>query len=373
MAKAKYTRGKDGFFRTKVWDGTYNVDGSKHRVCLSSKKSSADLEKKVNDLKAKVKNGEVVQQTEKMFITYAREWKTTYKDIREGNTARMYDNIIEKHLIALDKVKLSDIKRMHFQLVINNAREKPRTCQQIALTFRQIIKAGIKDKLLPATAYSDICEGIDLPRYKAKEKRALHPEEVESIKKATFSSMERCFVYIIYGCGLRRGEVLALNKNFHVDLKKGILNVQCAVEFIDNSPFIKEPKSHNGFRQVPMPTFLTEFLQEYIPTLDGPYLIHMKDGSLMTKSSYDKMWLRIKKKMNHAAGGTDKLQVIYGISAHTFRHNYCTNLCYQVPSISIKKIAKLMGDTEEVVLKVYNHVQEERENVEKVVNQAIAL
>ena len=110
MAKAKYTRGKDGFFRTKIWDGTYNVDGSKHRVILSSKKSSADLEKKVNDLKAKVKNGEVVQQTEKMFITYAREWKTTYKDIREGNTARMYDNIIEKHLIALDKVKLSDIQ-----------------------------------------------------------------------------------------------------------------------------------------------------------------------------------------------------------------------------------------------------------------------
>ena len=38
-----------------------------------------------------------------------------------------------------------------------------------------------------------------------------------------------------------------------------------------------------------------------------------------------------------------------------------------------KESAKLMGDTEEVVLKVYNHVQEERENVEKVVNQAIAL
>lgn len=35
MAKAKYTRGKDGFFRTKIWDGTYNVDGSKHRVILS--------------------------------------------------------------------------------------------------------------------------------------------------------------------------------------------------------------------------------------------------------------------------------------------------------------------------------------------------
>ena len=239
MAKAKYTRGKDGFFRTKIWDGTYNVDGSKHRVILSSKKSSADLEKKVNELKIKVKNGDVVQQTEKMFITYAREWKTTYKDVREGNTARMYDNIIEKHLIALDKVKLCDIRRMHFQLVINNASYKPCTCSQIALTFRQIIKTAVREKMLPAGAYNDICEGIDLPRYKAKEKRALYPEEVEAMKAANLTPMERCFVYIIYGCGMRRGEVLALNKDFHIDLKKGVIKVNSSQPSMATSATIK--------------------------------------------------------------------------------------------------------------------------------------
>ena len=54
MAKAKYIRGADGYFRTKIWDGTYNPDGSKHRKSLQSKKSSADLEKQVNLLKEKV-------------------------------------------------------------------------------------------------------------------------------------------------------------------------------------------------------------------------------------------------------------------------------------------------------------------------------
>lgn len=373
MAKAKYTRGKDGFFRTKIWDGTYNPDASKHRVILSSKKSSADLERKVNELKLKVKNGESIQQTDKMFVDYAREWKRTYKDIREDNTSAMYDNIIEKHLIALNNIRLQDIRRSHFQLVINNSCDKPRTCQQIALTFRQIIKTAVREKLLPAGAFDDICEGIELPRYKAKEKRALYPEEVEAIKIADFTPMERCFVYIIYGCGLRRGEALALNKDFHVDMKKGVLNVQTSIRFKGNTPGTKDPKSHNGFRQVPMPDFLIDFLRGYLLTLESPYLIHRKDGGMMTKSSYDKMWAQIKKKMNRAAGGTDELQVIYGFSAHTFRHNYCTNLCYQVPAISIKKIAKLMGDTETVVLNVYNHVQEERENVEKVVNDAIAL
>ena len=37
--------------------------------------------------------------------------------------------------------------------------------------------------------------------------------------------------------------------------------------------------------------------------------------------------------------------LITGLTAHIFRHNYCSNLCYKVPEISIKKIAQLMGDT----------------------------
>ena len=373
MAKAKYTRGADGFFRTKIWDGTYNEDGSKHRIGLSSKKSSGDLEKQVNALKEKVKAGELVQPTETTFLNYARTWKDTYKAIREDNTQTMYDNIIEKHFIILEGIKLNDIRKIHFQMVITNAAEKPRTCQQIALTFKQVIKAAVQDKYLPAGAYNDICTNIDIPKYKPTEKRALLPEEVAAMKKADFTDMQRCFVYIIYGCGLRRGEVLALNKDLHVDFKKGVLRVNTAVRFKDNEPGTKGPKSHNGYREVPMPGFLIQFLKEYIPTLTSPYLIHKQDGSMMTKSSYDKMWEQIRKKMNRAAGGTDNLKVIYGFSAHTFRHNYCSTLCYQVPAISIKKIAQLMGDTEAVVLKVYNHVQEERENVEKVVNDAIAL
>ena len=42
MATAKYKRNKDGIFATKAWDGTYNPDGTKHRIHLKSKKSSRD-------------------------------------------------------------------------------------------------------------------------------------------------------------------------------------------------------------------------------------------------------------------------------------------------------------------------------------------
>lgn len=373
MASAKYKVGEDGFFRTKIWDGTYNPDGSKHRKSLSSKKSSADLEKQVRKLKENVTNGLSVQPTEVTILEYARTWMKTYKAVRENNTRAMYSNVIEKHLIALEGIKLQDLRRIHFQTVINNALEKPRTCQQISLTFRQLIHSAIRDKYLPASAYDDICSSIDMPKYSPSEKRPLYPKEVEAIKSADLSTRERAFVYIIYGCGLRRGEVLALKKDLDIDLKQATLTVRQAIEFVGNNPAFKDPKSYNGFRTVPIPPFVREYLETYIPTVKGAYLIPKNDGGLLTKSGYDKMWAQIASKMNLAAGGTKELKVIYGFTAHTFRHNYCTNLCYQIPAISIKKIAQLLGDTEAMVINVYNHIKEEKEDVEEVVKTAIAL
>jgi integrase len=61
---------------------------------------------------------------------------------------------------------------------------------------------------------------------------------------------------------------------------------------------------------------------------------------------------------------------IQGLTAHVFRHNYCTMLCYQIPKISTKKIAQLMGDTEKVVLDVYSHIVEEEEQITEALNSA---
>ena len=50
MAKAKYTKDAAGYYKTMVWDGTFDEHGRKHRICLRSRKSSADLESKVKDV-----------------------------------------------------------------------------------------------------------------------------------------------------------------------------------------------------------------------------------------------------------------------------------------------------------------------------------
>ena len=92
----------------------------------------------------------------------------------------------------------------------------------------------------------------------------------------------------------------------------------------------------------------------------------MRGGKLVSKSSYRRKWDRIIKAMNEVAE-----QPISGLTAHIFRHNYCTAMCYQIPRGSIKNIATLLGDSEAMVLRVYNHIMLEREDTAGAVEAAL--
>lgn len=287
----------------------------------------------------------------------------------------MYRNVIERHLSFLEGVRLTDIRNSHFQLAINNALDKPRTCQQIYITFRQIVKMAVADNYIGAGMCAMICQDISLPKLAKKEKRPLTAVERDAIGKADFTDRERAFVYLIYSCGLRRGEALALSIfDFHLGDGQATVSITKSLIFDGNAPEIKDmPKTENGFRTLPIPGSTAGFLKGYIAGLPGSLLFTCRDGSLITHSSYVKMWASIERKMNRAAGGTDAFPAITGLTAHIFRHNYCTNLCYKVPEISIKKIAQLMGDSEKMVLDVYNHIMEEKEDPAAVVDSILAI
>lgn len=365
----KYQRGQDGYFSTRKWDGTYTADGKKRRKNIRSKKSSRDLENKVREFEAQVQNRKIVIKNDIRFVDYARKWLETYKADKEANTKAMYSRIIEKHLIQLEYVGVSDIQKVHIQLVLNNAVGHKRTQEQILMTFNSVMKCAVSDKLFPANELADILESIDKINYKAKEKRGLYPFEEQALFIAPLKEMDRIYLYLIYGCGFRRGETLALTVE-DIDLVHKRIQINKAYAYPDNAPILKTPKSDNGFRTVPIPNVIYVTLKRYIEKLEidnRSLLFYMKNGKPTSKSSFNKMWKRIL-----AALQVVTEEQIEGLSSHIFRHNYCTNLCYQIPKISIKKIAQLMGDTEAMVLKVYNHILLEKEDSDDAINTAFS-
>ena len=305
----------------------------------------------VNEYKATVSDRKNLRKSDITFTQYAHKWKDVYKAQRSNATKAMYSNIIDKHFSYIEHVKLKDIDRMHLQIILNNADGKKKTQQQIMLTFKQVLKSAVADRLFPANVMEDIFQNIEPVKYESKEKRALTSIEKKAIFQADFQEQDKIFVYLIYGCGLRR---VTINKAH--DLSGG-------------SPVQKEPKTNNGYRTIPIPDKIYHSISTYISSLKSgghTYLFTMRNWKPMTKSSYDKMWKRILKEIERVSG-----EPAAGLTAHVFRHNYCTNLCYQIPQISIKKIAQLMGDTEAVVLKVYNHIILEKEDAASAVNEAL--
>lgn len=365
MAKCKYTQDASGYFQTKVWDGTYDEFGRKNRKTLRSKKSSRDLELKVEQFRRSVEERKILKNTDITFFEYAREWKNVYKATKSRGTQLMYDNIVEKHLFVLEGLKLKDIGRIHYQLVINNADGKTRTQQQIKLTFKQILRSAVADQYVPANVVEDIFKNVDPIRYTPDEKRPLKDYERDALFSADLSTQDKVFVYILYGCGLRRGEALALTR-FNVDVRQRILTVQRSIAFDSNNPYEKDTKSKNGVRSVPIPDKIFPVVKSYVEGLQREKLFCMASGGWLTKSSYDKMWARIIREMNRVSK-----QRIHGLTAHIFRHNYCTNLCYQIPMISIEKIAELLGDTQKMVLEVYDHMILEKEDAAGAVAKAL--
>lgn len=366
MAKAKYTKQKDGYFQTKVWDGTYTESGMKHRITLRSKKSSKDLENMVNEYIREVEQRKKIRNSNMLFIDYAKAWRAAYKATKETATNNMYQNIIETYFAVIGPVKLQDIDRIHYQEMINTALDKPRTQQQIKLTFKQVLRSAVADHLFPANVMENIFEHMEVIKYNPAEKRPLTVYEQKALFDADLSTSDRAFVYILYGCGLRRGEALALTR-FDIDLNRHTLTVNKAHKFVNDKPVEKCPKSKNGYRTVPIPSIVFPFIESYVKSIGRTQLFVMRNGQPVTKSSYDKMWARILKALQ--ATSTDQ---ITGLTAHVFRHNYCTNLCYQIPKVSIEKIAELLGDTEKMVLEVYNHMVLEKEDAAGAVEDALS-
>lgn len=379
MAKAKYTYNeKRKAWVVCAWDGTYNPDGSKHRIMLSSKKSSKDLEDKVIALKNSIENGDSTKAGNISFYEYALEWAEESKKAKSANTQEMYSGCIQRYFVSLQSVLLQDVSHRHFQTLINENMDKPRTCQIIKITFKQVIKQAIRDHYLPKGALEDITEDISLPKYSKREKRPLTEEEKKAIKMVKLDPKKNAFLKILFYTGMRRGEALALTKS-DFDFKKKTVSITKVVQFLSSGSEIKySPKSDNGFREIPLSDALIQEVKPYV-NKSKEYLFTTQKGELMTETAYRRMWESIITSLNISLGYNPNAKKdrgekpIQDLTAHIFRHNFCTELCYQIPAISTKKIAQILGDSERMVLDVYSHIKEENENISDAISNALKL
>ncbi|MBQ9030425.1 MAG: tyrosine-type recombinase/integrase [Parasporobacterium sp.] len=347
--------------KKRIYLGIDPITGKEIRKRVEGK-DEKEIEHKI--LEIQKERMEVDRPSDVTFGKYSQDWLKAYKEMRESATKEMYKVALNK-CKTLTFVKVKDIRPLDLQLIINEHLGSPSSCRQLALTLKQIFKRAVKDGIIRRNPADD----LQLPKSEKKEERALTDKEKEAIKSAPFTTQERMFVLLLFYFGLRPQEMLALMPQ-DFDLQNHELSIRRAVGYQNNRPYIKTTKTYK-VRRIPIATFFEPDIKSFIREIKSEnslYLMH-QGGSLLSKSQKVNLWNRIKEKINVQLGGDEFIDMTNNLRPYTFRHNFCCECYYK--KVSIIKTAELMGNSPQMVMKVYTHLDNSREPLAELMKMSI--
>ncbi len=117
---------------------------------------------------------------------------------------------------------------------------------------------------------------------------------------------------ILYWCGLREGELLALTPN-DIDLKNKTLSVNKSYQRLEGKDYITEPKTVKSNRTIHIPDFLCDELKEYMGMLYGFF-------------PTDRMFLMTKYLLQHEMRRGANAANVRKIRVHDLRHSHVSLL-----------------------------------------------
>lgn len=288
------------------------------------------------------------------FLDYSKQWLETYKSNKSINTYSMYKHALNK-CISLNPIRVKDIVHSNVQAVISSYADHPRLCQQIALTLKQIFAVACKDGIILINPALD----VELPKYRPKEKTVLTEQQRKIIREVDLQPQDRLFLDLLYYFGLRRGEALALTRS-DFDFTALLLTVNKSIAFDGNNATVKATKTQVR-RYVPIPEAIAPKLKKALSKCDF-IIFQTENGQQITLSGFRRMWDRIQKSVNKAAGGNGSFKA-FTLTPHMLRHDYATRL-YYVPGISTKKKADILGHSERLFLELYSHLDDKKEDLQ---------
>lgn len=324
-------------------DVGYKADGTRIRKRVYGN-SPTELDRQVHAVLSEFEKAP--HPSEITFKEYSEKWLRTYKSMREAATQEMYRVALNK-TENIDYTPLKYITATDLQEIIADNKDHPSECVKIRLTFNQIWDSAVQDGIIP----TNITKRLELPSTCVTEGRALTADEKTAIRDVNLEPMQRMYVSLLYYLGLRPQEAFALLPG---DFTKDTVTIQRAVGYDGNNPYIKTTKTRN-VRVLPLPYALQDLLRDYHT---DSYLLHNRQGQLMSKTVKSDFWLKIKKKIDA------KLGYKSSIRPYIFRHTFCTTCYYS--GITLKKCQYLMGHSSlQMIMKVYAHLDDEQESLDK--------
>lgn len=350
---------------------TFTVNGKKNFIYGNTPE---EVEVKYTEMKYKYHQGYNVND-HPTLESYMILWYNTYKkDKGAVETQHMYRNCINNHINpALGHFKVKEITGTQVQTLLNSVTSSKSLAHKVRITLNQIFKQAIADRLITFNPVMS-CKVIapDDPK-----RECLSPIQRELMLSIINGHRFYPIAFTILYTGMRMGEALALLWK-DIDFDNSIIRVTKATEFEHSKPKSKDPKTKNGFREIPIPEVLSNYLKQYkAKSKKSLYVFPGHAEGPMGQSEIMRTWKKAQKKVNKWFKDKEKvkekgkeldkekieenkkmLEHKFNLTFRLLRHTYCTGLFDA--GVDEVSAAEIMGHDVTIMREVYTHIQEQR-------------
>lgn len=331
---ARYHKRKDGLYETSR---TYNGK----RVYFRAK-TCAEIDRKILAYNGQRKRGRKVG-------AIADAWLAEKEPGLRSATIKSYQfavNLLQADGLASRNA--AEVKAIDVQRFISDIEKRGYSGSSVA-TVVCVVKSVFSYAVLAGDIEVNPAAEIGRSRNLPKTVRTALTEEQESRVEAYRGEDYLLGLFLLY-TGLRKGEAMALTWQ-DIDREAGVIHITKKVNYSVNPPRVDSfLKSENGKRDVPILASLAAAL----PDSRIGLVFGDENGKPLTAHKFRARWARYCEAVGIEA------------TAHQFRHSYAT-ICYEA-GIDAMSAAAMMGDTAEVVARVYTelrkaHHEEQAERV----------
>jgi integrase len=260
---------------------------------------------------------------------FLNRWFETVKPRLRTSTQVIHEVMIRKHIKPeIGYIKLTHLSALHLQ---NLYTLKLKTLSKRSVKYIHTIIHQMLDQARKWTlVIHNVSDAVDSPTPDKKPVEPLTRTQVKHLLGVLKDDRLYAYYVILLGCGLRRGEGLALTWDC-IDLDTGTITVKKSLQQVKGEGLVVgEPKSRSAYRIVAMPNFVVEALIDQKKVVESPYVFCTSNGTPFSPRNIDR---HFKKKLEEAG-------LPNSIRLHDLRHTFVSFMLSQnVPPKDVQVIA----------------------------------
>jgi len=243
----------------EIWVAEITLDGKRKRKYLKTQKEARAW---LLEQRKAAANGYLVDDRKLTVAQFLDRWfEDVARPALRESTIISHESIIRVHIKpTIGNIRLSELTPLQIQTLCSQKLKdglSNRTVKYIRTIMHQALDQALEWGMVPR----NVADAVKTP---APEKRPIDPLSKEEVYKfLEVLEKDRLYpLYLVYlGCGLRRGEALALTWDC-VDIEQGIIQVKKTIQLLPGKGLVVgEPKSESSRRSVAIPDFVLAALK----------------------------------------------------------------------------------------------------------------